>query len=328
MRTAGPYLCILLLVASCRDGTEHLPGSRADQTPEIRLEKISTEVSGINFNNQLSDQGNLNVFVWNFLYTGAGVATGDLNNDGLPDIYFGGNQVPDRLYLNQGNFRFQDISASTPIQDNSWTTGVTMADVNGDGLLDIYVCKNSPTLNRAANRNRLFINLGEGQFSEQAAAYGIADEGFSTQATFFDADQDGDIDLYLVNQPPDQLAQLIHPPEDVMAYPVTDRFYRNENGQFADRTAEMQMEDDRYGLGISLGDFDGNGWTDIYLCNDYAQADMLYMNHDGRFTDELRDRTGHISYYSMGSDAGDVNQDGWEDVFVLDMAFEDHYRAH
>ncbi|HLF62377.1 MAG TPA: CRTAC1 family protein, partial [Saprospiraceae bacterium] len=323
------YLLAFIMFLSCKRDAD-VPNN-AQSHPSgfsIALQQLSDEQTGVDFNNTLSDTGNLNVFVWNFLYTGAGVVTGDINNDGLPDIYFAGNQVRDRLYLNKGDFKFEDITVSAGIPDDKkWTTGVTMADVNADGLLDIYVCKNSPTPNRNANRNKLLINLGNNRFSDQAAQYGLADEGLSIQATFFDPDQDGDLDVFLINQPFDQLARYIHPPEVVQAYPITDRFYENVNSHFVDRTMEMQMLDDRYGLGISLGDYDGNGWTDIYLCNDYAQGDVLYMNYRGAFRDELRQRTGHTSLSSMGSDAGDVNNDGWEDIFVSDMAFEDHYRA-
>ncbi len=323
------FILLIISLFSCKkENTVQENSQLASSDFSISLQQLSPEQTGIDFNNTLSDTGNLNIFVWNFLYTGAGVATGDINNDGLPDIYFAGNQVRDRLYLNKGDFKFDDITESAGIPDDkTWTTGVSMADVNADGLLDIYVCKNSPTPNRNANRNKLFINLGNNRFADQATEYGLADEGFSIQASFFDPDQDGDLDMFLANQPFDQLARFIHPPEVVKAYPMTDRFFENDNGRFIDRTAEMQMADDRYGLGISLGDYDGNGWTDIYLCNDYAQADKLYMNYEGKFKDEIRERTGHTSFYSMGSDAGDVNNDGWEDVFVLDMAFEDHYRA-
>ncbi|MEO6131548.1 MAG: CRTAC1 family protein, partial [Saprospiraceae bacterium] len=255
------------------------------------------------------------------------VAAGDINNDGLPDLYFSGNMTPDRLYLNKGNFKFEDITAKAGIGKQIWSSGVTLADVNADGLIDIYVCKNSPTGVPDNNRNKLYINLGRNTFSEQAAKYGIDDIGFSTQATFFDADQDGDLDMFLVNQPFDEFSKLVNKPEVVAGYPQTDRIFYYENGKFVDKTATLGMVSARYGLNVSLGDFDQNGWTDIYICNDYHHADYLYMNTNGQFADELHSRTGHISFYSMGSDVGDVNMDGLPDLITLDMAFEDHYRS-
>lgn len=301
-------------------------GTSADSS-NIQFEQLPASQTGIDFNNSFTDEGRTNVFIWHFIYNGAGVAIGDINNDGLPDIYFCGNRVPDRLYLNTGNFQFQDISVNAGIQTRGWSTGVTMADVNADGLLDIYVCKNSPTADYNQNRNKLFINKGDLTFSEQSRQYGIDDPGFSVQATFFDADQDGDLDMYLANQPFDAFARLVNQPNLVEAYPATNCFYFFEKGKYIDRTESMGMADARYSLNVSLGDFDLNGWTDIYVCNDYYHADQLYMNTGGTFVDALKDRTQHISFYSMGSDVADINNDGWLDIVVLDMAFEDHYRS-
>ena len=269
----------------------------------------------------------INIFTWHFLYNGAGVAAGDINNDGLPDLYFTGNMTPDKLYLNKGHFKFEDITATAGIGKQIWSSGVTMADVNADGLIDIYVCKNSPTGVADNNRNKLYINQGKNVFREQAAQYGIDDTGFGVQATFFDADQDGDLDMYLVNQPFDEFAKLVNKPEVVANYPSTDRFFFFENGRFVDKTAVLGLLNARYGLNAIISDFDLNGWTDLYICNDYHHADHLYLNTAGQFTDALRSHTGHISFYSMGSDVGDVNMDGLPDFFTADMAFEDHYRS-
>ncbi len=323
--TIGLSLCAAL---SCKNSTEEkLNTSPASSTTEIKLEALPAAETGVNFVNQINDEGMINIFTWHFLYNGGGVATGDINNDGLPDLYFSGNMTPDKLYLNKGNFKFEDITSKAGIGKQIWSSGVTLADVNGDGLIDIYVCKNSPTGVPDNNRNKLYINEGKNKFSEQAAKYGIDDIGFSTQATFFDADQDGDLDLFLVNQPFDEFARLVNKPEVVANYTQTNRFFYYENGKFVDKTAVLGMLSSRYGLNVSLGDFDQNGWTDMYICSDYHHADFLYLNTNGTFKDALQTHTGHISFYSMGSDVGDVNMDGLPDIFTLDMAFEDHVRS-
>ncbi len=298
----------------------------ADQST-IRLELIPESQTGISFNNSIRDEGRLNVFVWNFLYSGAGVAAGDINNDGLPDLYFAANQGSDRLYLNKGNFQFEDITESAGLNDRQWSTGVTMADVNADGLIDIYVCKNSAIAKPDVNRNKLWINQGNNRFLEKSAEFGLDDIGFSIQSTFFDIDNDGDLDMFLINQPFDEFAKYINTPEQVQNYPSTDRMFINEGGKFVDMTIEKGVVNSRYGLNATLADFNLDGWTDLYVCNDYHHADHLYINHNGTFVDELLDRTGHISFFAMGSDAGDINNDGWPDLISLDMAFGDHYRS-
>lgn len=324
-------LAIALVVLFSQCGQEPVDGvavkSGASETGQIELELLSVTQTGVDFNNALNDEGHINIFIWNFMYSGAGIAIGDVNNDGLPDLYFGGNQVPDRLYLNKGNFQFEDISERAGIQDQYWTTGVTMADVNADGLLDIYVCRNSPTTNYTVNKNKLFINKGDLTFTEEAERYGIDDSGLSIQASFFDADLDGDLDMYLLNQPFDEFARLVNEPGQVQQYPVTDRLFLFDGDRFMDRTVAQGMNNARYGLGIALADVDLNGRPDVYLCNDYHQADHLYMNRVNGFNDELLNRVGHISFYAMGCDAGDINSDGWADVVALDMAFADHLRS-
>ncbi|HZV70334.1 MAG TPA: VCBS repeat-containing protein [Saprospiraceae bacterium] len=313
--------------SSTQSNPEKVNTSPVTTTSEIKLESLPAAQTGIHFVNQIKDEGMINIFTWHFLYNGGGVAAGDINNDGLPDLYFSGNMTPDKLYLNKGNFKFEDITDKAGIGKQIWSSGVTLADVNADGLIDIYVCKNSPTGIPDNNRNKLYINQGHNSFSEQAKKYGIDDIGFSTQATFFDADQDGDLDMFLVNQPFDEFARLVNKPEVVANYTQTNRFFFFENGKYVDKTAVLGMLSSRYGLNVSIGDFDLNGWTDMYICNDYHHADYLYLNNKGQFTDATRTHTGHISFYSMGSDVGDVNMDGLPDIFTLDMAFEDHIRS-
>lgn len=324
-------ICLLILsiailtIPSCKN--EPSVGSNGATSATIQLESLPATETGINFRNQVNEEGRVNIFTWHFIYDGAGVAAGDINNDGLPDLYFAGNMVPDKLYLNKGNFKFEDITANSGISPQIWSSGVTMVDVNADGLLDIYVCKNSPTAVPDNNRNKLYINQGKNLFREQAAQYGIDNIGFGIQSTFFDADQDGDLDMYLVNQPFDEFSRLVNKPEAVAQYPMTDRFFMFENGKYVDKTSPQGLLDSRYGLSVALGDFDLNGWTDMYVCNDYHHADFMYMNDQGKFKDEIQSRTGHISFYSMGSDAGDINSDGWTDLITLDMAFEDNYKS-
>jgi len=321
---AGLACLSILALTSC--GTNSSDDT-ASAGKSISFQEKDPDQTGITFNNAIQEEGRINIFTWHFLYNGGGVAAGDINNDGLPDLYFTGTMTPDRLYLNKGGFRFEDITEKAGIQSQVFSSGVTMADINGDGWTDIYVCKISPTGIPDNNRNKLYINQGNHTFREEARAYGLDDTGFGVQASFFDADNDGDLDAYLVNQPFDEFARLVNRPEVVQGYPETDRFYLNEGGFFRDHTAEQGLLNARYGLNVSLGDFDLDGWTDLYVCNDYHHADHLYMNRAGRLHDELADRTGHLSFYSMGSDAGDLNADGWQDLFSLDMAFEDHYRS-
>ena len=313
-----------ILVFGCQPETQE---TREAEETAIRLELLESEQTGIDFANLIDESANLNVFIWNFMYSGAGVAIGDISGDGLPDVYMAGNRIQDQLYLNKGDFQFENITQSAGIDGTGWSTGVTMADINADGLLDIYVCKNSPTAIEANNRNKLFINQGNNRFVEQATEYGLDDIGFSIQANFFDLEQDGDLDIFLVNQPFDEFARLVNPPAQVQAYTSTDRLFRNAGGRFTDISQEAGINNARYGLNPALSDYDMDGWTDVYICNDYHHSDHLYMNRAGNLSDELEERLNHISFYSMGSDVGDVNNDGWPDLFVLDMAFDNHYRA-
>lgn len=318
-------LGMILTLLCCRDQSTEVLNHKLNQ---ISLESIDPSYSGIRFNNLIRENKRLHSFIWNFIYQGAGVAIGDINNDNLPDIYFCGNMVSDKLYLNKGNFQFEDISISSGIQDKLWSTGVNFVDINDDGLLDIYVVKNFFLLQSSVRKNKLFINNGDLSFTERAAEFGLDDSGFGIQSHFFDADNDGDLDCYLVNQPMDQYAAMLAKPETRDTLPYSDKFFINENGYFNDKTKVLGFENRAYGLSAICADFNMDGWADIYLCNDYGDGDKFYINKSGlEFKDEIKERTGHCSFYSMGSDIDDINNDGLADFITLDMAFGDHYRS-
>ncbi|WP_448636447.1 VCBS repeat-containing protein [Pedobacter panaciterrae] len=272
-------------------------------------------------------------------YSGGGVAVGDLNNDGLDDIYFSGNMTGDKLYRNLGNMRFADITEISGVAGRTpgWKTGVNMVDVNGDGYMDIYVCY----AGREAgpdSKNQLFINQGLNKdsiptFKDEAEAYGLADPSYSTQSVFFDYDRDGDLDLFLVNDNIKVLSNLdditieeLKKQDDPLA---SSKLLKNENGHFKDVTkqAGINMSTLSYGLGGGVGDINGDGWPDIYLSNDYAIPDRMYLNNgNGTFTDKLQNNLDHISLFSMGNNISDVNNDGLQDIFTLDMLPEDNKR--
>jgi hypothetical protein len=301
------------------------------QENSVGLELLSSEETGITFNNAIQESETVNHMYYNQIYSGAGVGIGDLNNDGLADIYFGGNQVSDRLYLNKGNFKFEDISKESKISRSpGWTWGVTMADVNADGYLDIYVSRNGESMNPKDRANKLFINNKDLTFTESASAYGIADKGFSSQAVFFDMDNDGDLDMYQVNQLPDSRLFKRYKNIPKKRYQLyKDKLYKNEGGKFKEITKDVGIIDRySYGLSVSASDLNNDGWTDLYVANDYDEPDFMYYNNrDGTFKNVIIDKVKHISRFSMGTDTGDINNDGFVDLLTLDMAAEDHYRS-
>ena len=315
-----------MLFSSCDSSQRDL------NTEELRggLELLTSEQTGISFNNVIKESKYFNHFFYAHIYNGAGVAIGDLNNDGLPDIFFGGNQVSDRLYLNKGDFNFEDISKESKItRSPGWTWGVTMADVNADGYLDVYVSRNGKSMDPKDRANKLFINNKDLTFTESASAYGIADKGFSSQAVFFDMDNDGDLDMYQVNQPADKKVLLINDiPTQEYKY-FRDRIYRNDNGKYKDVSEEVGISRDfAFGLSINASDFNNDGWIDLYVANDYAEPDFMYYNNgDGTFRNVINEELKHITQLSMGSDTGDINNDGFIDLMSTDMTPEDHYRS-
>jgi len=299
---------------------------------------LPASYTGVRFENRLRDSRELNVFTYRNYYNGGGVALGDLTGDGLPELMLTANQrdaVGNRLYLNEGQFRFRDVTAEAGVGGTGfWATGVGFADVNGDGRLDIYVCYAGPKAG-AQRANELFINQGLNAhgvptFREQAAAYGIADEGFATHAAFFDFDRDGDLDLYLVNnssRPPSIMAR--ENTRDVRDSLGGHKLYRNDGGHFVDVSAPAGIfgSEMGFGLGVAVSDLNRDGWPDLYISNDFFERDYLYINNrDGTFTERIEQEMPAISYSSMGLDIADVDNDGWPDVYVTDMLPADDYR--
>lgn len=294
------------------------------------FKKVPVDRSGIEFKNQLSEDDTINALSYLYLYNGGGVAVGDINNDGLDDIYFTGNQVEDKLYLNKGNLQFKDVTKKYfKNQKFDFHTGATMVDINNDGWLDIYVLAGGPDYDGEKRRNKLFINQKGKKFLDEAAAYGLDDSLNATQATFLDADQDGDLDVYLLNHPYHrknaQRNFQLNSPKKVIG---NDRLMMNNNGQFEDQSDERGILSTGYGLGVAISDFNGDLFPDIYVTNDFEYPDKFFINKgDGFFEEVILDRMQHISLFAMGVDAGDINNDGLIDLISTDMASEDHVRS-
>lgn len=300
-------------------------GCSADHSSSPKLFKNVARESGIDFRNDLAITERLNPYTYRNFYNGAGVAIGDINNDGLQDIYFAGNQVGNKLYLNKGNFKFQDITAKAGVAcQGVWSTGVTFADVNADGLLDLYVCKSGDP-DAPHRHNELFINNGDLTFTEKSKEYGLDVKGLSVQASFFDFDKDGDLDCYLLTNSMKSVGHydLV---EDQRKVPDPqgggNKFFVNDNGKFIDYTAQagIYRSSIGFGLGITLGDFNNDDWTDIFVSNDFFERDYLYINNQkGGFTESLPDYFQSISMGSMGADFADLDNDGQSELFVTEM---------
>lgn len=313
------------------------------------FEEVNSESTGITFLNQITEDENRNVMTYEYTYNGGGVAIGDLNNDGLPDIYLSGNSVPNKLYLNEGDWKFKEISKSTVLEgrEGDWKTGVTMADVNGDGWLDIYLSYSGNAVEEgfdkpviidyAPRSNQLFINDGPGKdgiptFTESAKEYGLDGIGtFSTQAYFFDYDLDGDLDMFLLNHANKFYSTLFNVKKlRNLRHPYFgNKLYRNEGNHFVEVTEETGFHGSglNFGLSAAISDLNKDGWPDIYVTNDYEEQDFCYINNrNGSFTEISHTAFGHLSKFAMGSDIADVNNDGLPDIFVADMLPEDNYR--
>ena len=313
-----------LLISSCKDNQKNDPVNN-----NTLFSLVPSEYSNLNFENTVLQTKLNNHMINSQFISGGGVAVGDINNDGLQDVFFTGNQVSDKLFLNKGDLKFENISNKAGIsQDNNWSTGVTFVDIDSDGDQDIYVCRFT-YLENEKSANQLYINNGDSTFTEQALSFGLADKGFSIQATFFDFDNDGLLDVYIVNQPPSipnignkmNLEQF----SDIL---FSDRLYKNMgNGKFTDYTIKSNVRNFGFGLAATTGDFNNDGWQDIYVSNDFDVADHMYINQkDGTFKDEIQESTKHISNFSMGSDIADYDNDGNIDIMVVDMVAEDHKR--
>ena len=299
-------------------------------TPDTPFKKLSPSQTNIHFTNTVENTPEFNIQNYLYFYDGGGVAVGDINNNGLPDLYFTGNMVSDRIYLNRGDFEFEDITESAGIihDDNSWTTGVSMADITGNGFLDIYVSRVN-YLNKSG-ANLLYINNGDNTFTERAADYGLDFEGYSTQAAFFDYNNNGRLDLFLLNHsfhsentygPVESLRTRVDPK-------AGDRLFRNDGDFFTDVTEEAGIISSAlgYGLGLAISDITQNGYPDIYVGNDFHEDDYFYINNgDGTFSERVYDMFGHTSNSSMGNDIADINNNGRADVISLDMMAEDHF---
>ncbi len=308
------FIVLSLLSASCEKATN------------TRFKSLASSQTNVDFNNTFTETEALNINEYLYAYNGGGVAIGDINNDDLPDIYFTASQLSNKLYLNKGNFQFEDITESANVAglfgEDKWTTGATMSDVNDDGFLDIYVSQISG-YKQLKGRNQLFINNGDLTFSEQAAEFGLDVSSYAQQAAFFDYDLDGDLDMY-------QLNHSVHNPDTYQKATIRlkrdrlagDRLFRNDNGQFKDVSSEAGIYGGTvgYGLAVSIGDIDDNGCPDVYVSNDFHENDYVYYNNcDGTFREDIRGTLSQSSTFSMGNDMADFNNDGWLDIMTLDM---------
>jgi hypothetical protein len=303
-------------------GVLALAGCERGESKPALFELLSPRATGVSFVNELPERADFNILNYLYYYDGGGVATGDIDGDGLPDLYFTSNLGPDRLYLNKGNYRFEDITERAGVAGPpGWTTGVTMADVNGDGHTDIYVSAVSYLTMKG--RNILYINNGDRTFADRTAQYGLEHVGYSTQATFFDYDGDGDLDVYLLNHSTHTERGVSSRPQREARHPrAGDRLFRNDGNHFVDVSEKAGIYGgvEGYGLGVVASDLDLDGCPDLFVANDFQENDFLYINNcDGTFTESIAKSMGHTSRSSMGVDAADFNNDGRPDIMVLDM---------
>lgn len=318
-------ICLWLLIACGKQS-----GSSPDEITML-FSSLPADYTGIDFINQLDYTEEYNTYTFRNFYNGGGVGLGDINNDGLIDVFFSGNLVPNKLYLNKGNFQFEDITAKAGVAaPGVWTTGVSFVDINGDGWLDIYLCKSGKP-GGERRHNELFINNGDLTFTEKAEEYGLASVGLSTHAAFFDFDKDGDLDCYLLNNSlrPVGGYDLIKDQRNIPDPDGGNKLFRNDNGKFVDISQEAGIYTSAigFGLGVTIGDINGDGWPDIYVSNDFFERDYLYINQqNGTFKEDMASYIRELSLGSMGADMADVNNDGYPELFVTEMLPEDDAR--
>lgn len=332
--TSMPFsisLSILLLAVFGCDGNriDKKTNDPAQVEPVFKL--LEPEESGLYFYNEFKETESINILTYEYIYNGSGVAVGDVNNDSLPDVFFGGNLFGGRLFLNKGNLKFEQISERAGVFIQGFTTGVSMVDINNDGWLDIYICRSLSNMPEM-RKNVLLINNRDNTFTNQAEAYGLADDGYSQQAVFLDYDKDGDLDMYLANHREDFQKAL------TLGYRVfrkesdfknhQDKLYRNNgNNTFTDVSKSAGITNSSFTLNVASSDLNNDSWPDLYISCDYADKDLLLLNNqDGTFRDVSDEQMFHISKNSMGADLADINNDGWMDIMTLDMMAEDNYR--
>ena len=338
LRRLLPSVCLVVTVVGCSGSSESASVIQAGKLPAAQNQlftKLPSNATGVRFENRLVDTPELNVFTYRNYYNGGGVGIADLTGDGLPELVLTSNQGGPRLYLNQGAFHFRDVTEQSGLKNRkgSWTTGVTIADVNGDGRLDIYISKAGPG-DPASRANELWINEGLNRdgvptFKERAKEYGVADEGYTTQAIFFDYDGDGDLDLFVVNNSPRPANSFGLRNTRNTRDQYGAKLYRNDGGHFTDVTVASGIHSPEmaFGLGVVVADVNNDGRPDIYVSHDFFERDYLYINKgDGTFSEALDQQMPVVSYFSMGLDVADLDNDGWPDVYTTDMLPEDEYR--
>ena len=295
---------------------------------ETRFSLLNATDSGIDFLNQLQENDSINAYTYMYIYNGAGVGIADFNNDGLKDVFFGGNMVSSKLYLNKGDLTFEDITVQANLTTDRWIHGVSVVDINSDGLQDIYLSVGGLEMGRDSE-NLLFLNQGDLTFEEVGEQYGLNEDALTTHTGFFDYDKDGDLDAYLINyennalKDPTSIKKKRFDGQSIS----NDRLLRNDNGRFVDVSLQAGINQEGYGLGIAIADFNGDSWLDVYVSNDFTYDDFLYINNgDGTFSDQITEYLKHTSNFGMGIDRGDVNNDGHIDMFQVDMLPEDNRR--
>ncbi len=332
MRKLSLFLFGVIFIWACNSdsGSNTQSGSSSGAV----FTKMSSKQTGIDFRNDLTEDiySRWNVLSFEYYYNGGGVGLGDINNDDLLDIFFTGNTTGNKLYLNKGNFKFEDITVQAGITHPGWANGVSMTDINNDGHTDIYVCLGGPELDPKKRENLLYINQGNNTFKEMASAYGLNDPNLSTQAVFFDMDKDGDKDCYVMNEsayfriPIPQVLEDIKNPEKLRM--ASGKMFRNDKGVYTNISDQAGIVKYGYGLGLGLSDFNNDRYPDVYVANDYSVPDMMWVNQkNGTFKDEINQRTKQLSWFSMGADIADVNNDLHPEIAVVDMATGDHYRG-